>query len=341
MLVLKRFSYYLKKMLQVFNTTKEKEAVRAKIVKTVSGEYNPSGITPPTHDVVRRRFELTRKSGENHLPYKVRQICEEISRGVEGLVNGSHEAARGTAAGRSQQQKDGDDAVSEVVLETVCEEVVDFQEWMADPQRPGHGVVVNLVGSDWAGEDALFLQKHPEILMSEVDAEEDAIEQLAAQQLRSESDRAAPPSAALPVETAEITKPSLDSRVAIAEDLSISESLAAVEVPSLKISLKLSGEGADQAPGIGSPAHSSSEEEDAMEEVEEGGEAEEEQEEEEDSDDEEAFAALLSEQRGHNNNTSQVAAGEEALALSESAEMEVDQTSEQDEDDDDDWMNNV
>lgn len=65
-------------MLQVFDTPEEREAARNKICKTLHGDYMPSGVTPPTADIVKRRFELTRKS-ETFLPYRIRAVIEEIN----------------------------------------------------------------------------------------------------------------------------------------------------------------------------------------------------------------------------------------------------------------------
>jgi hypothetical protein len=43
-----------------------------------SSDYMASGLTPPTTDIVKRRFELTR-SFKNFLPYRIRQVTEEIN----------------------------------------------------------------------------------------------------------------------------------------------------------------------------------------------------------------------------------------------------------------------
>ena len=62
-----------------------------------------------------------------------------------------------------------------------------MQEWMAD--ESGHAISLTVTGSDWSTKDALLLQQHPEILLLEVDVEEDAIEQLASEQLRLEKEK--------------------------------------------------------------------------------------------------------------------------------------------------------
>ncbi len=190
-------------MLQVFNNTKERDTARLKVVKTMYGDYHSSGITPPTNDVVKRRFELTRKN-ESYLPYKIKQVCEEISQGVDSVVGGglifnetpsahaNNKTVGGSDARRSHDPVDEAAAsASAAVLESVVEEVVDFEEWMADPSRPGCGVSITVSGVDWTTKDAQFLQMHPEIMLTQVEAEEDALEQLAVEQQLTEKDRLA------------------------------------------------------------------------------------------------------------------------------------------------------
>lgn len=77
-------TYTPTKVLQVFDTAEEREVARNKICKTLHGDYMPSGVTPPTADIVKRRFELTRKN-ETFLPYRIRAVIEEIS----GFGNGT------------------------------------------------------------------------------------------------------------------------------------------------------------------------------------------------------------------------------------------------------------
>ena len=48
-------------ILVVFKTERERDLALSRTCKTVNGEYYPSGLTPPTVDIVRRKFELTRK----------------------------------------------------------------------------------------------------------------------------------------------------------------------------------------------------------------------------------------------------------------------------------------
>jgi TATA-binding protein-associated factor Taf7 len=48
-------------ILIVFKTERERDIAFSRTCKTVNGDYYPSGLTPPTVDIVRRKFELTRK----------------------------------------------------------------------------------------------------------------------------------------------------------------------------------------------------------------------------------------------------------------------------------------
>ena len=48
-------------ILIVFKTERERDIALSRNCKTVNGDYYPSGLTPPTVDIVRRKFELTRK----------------------------------------------------------------------------------------------------------------------------------------------------------------------------------------------------------------------------------------------------------------------------------------
>lgn len=75
-----RYSFVLQfsQVLQVFDTADEREIARNKICKTLHGDYMPSGVTPPTADIVKRRFELTRKN-DTFLPYRIRAVIEEIN----------------------------------------------------------------------------------------------------------------------------------------------------------------------------------------------------------------------------------------------------------------------
>lgn len=205
-------------MLQVFENEMEKEATRAQITKTIYGEYYNSGLTPPTHQIVKRRFELTRKS-DSFLPYKVREVIDEINQGDPWHYPDTY-VSNQTAISSNIQNLDGlirkkettdnnpDDVQNKAIIEVV-EEVVDFEDWMVDEQAPD-GISITLSGSDWWSPPAMdgvstsalnssnesaatsdttanyarqmkllgLLIQHPEILQTEVDVEEDSIDNL-------------------------------------------------------------------------------------------------------------------------------------------------------------------
>lgn len=142
-------------MLQVFHTSEEKEVVRNKIHKhALYGEYMPSGLTPPTIDIVKRKFELTRKNDHSaFLPYRIRQVHDDINN--FGMHTSSSTSSSSGNQGRNSSvaqnhasvlsslkesyaryllsRSDRKEVEAAVVSESVLEEVVDFEEWMIDP----------------------------------------------------------------------------------------------------------------------------------------------------------------------------------------------------------------
>ena len=100
----------------MFETAAERDIMRGQICKTINGDYMPSGLTPPTADIVKRRFELTRKN-DSYLPYRIRSVIDEIGHfgnGTGRLVN--------PVTGEPVQDVQTTTAV-EVMSETVVEEV--------------------------------------------------------------------------------------------------------------------------------------------------------------------------------------------------------------------------
>lgn len=100
----------------MFETAAERDLMRGQICKTINGDYMPSGLTPPTADIVKRRFELTRKN-DSYLPYRIRSVIDEIGHfgnGTGRLVN--------PVTGEPVQDVQTTTAV-EVMSETVVEEV--------------------------------------------------------------------------------------------------------------------------------------------------------------------------------------------------------------------------
>ena len=189
-------------ILQVFKKEKERETMKSRICKTPYGDYAPSGITPPTQDIVKRRFEFTRMNEDTFIPYQIRQITDEItSFGSSATASSESKALTTTKSKRSkeskkeQQQQDkekggGEDSRQEQrKIERVIEEVVDFEEWMVDPTNPMRGRTIVLDGLDWSTPDAALLLMHPELLMTEEDREEDELEELTQQQLRNKANK--------------------------------------------------------------------------------------------------------------------------------------------------------
>lgn len=99
----------------------------------------PSGITPPTHDIVRRKFEKTRRNEGDFIPYRIRQIAQEINDfgiGTGRFINPTtgvtiNEEDINQNSTNNSGSGSGSSGV-EVMQEFVNEEVVDFEEWMAD-----------------------------------------------------------------------------------------------------------------------------------------------------------------------------------------------------------------
>lgn len=153
-------------MLQVFRTNEEKEVVRNKIHKhALYGEYMPSGLTPPTIDIVKRKFELTRKNDHSaFLPYRIRQVHDDINnfgmqtssssssgnQGRNSIVAQNHASVL-TSLKESYarylllSRPDRKDVEAAVVSESVLEEVVDFEEWMIDPTTNSRDVGMGMM----------------------------------------------------------------------------------------------------------------------------------------------------------------------------------------------------
>lgn len=153
--------------------------MRNSICKTINGDYMPSGLTPPTVDIVKRRFEQTRKNEGNFLPYRIRAVAQEMSafgHGTGRMVN----AATGETVSDGAASSAPAGTVLEVVSESVSEEVVEFEEWMVDhaalQQGRRTGVSLTLQGGQLAAakdllqgattqaEALALLMQHPDML---------------------------------------------------------------------------------------------------------------------------------------------------------------------------------
>ena len=148
-------------MLQVFRNEKERNQVKAKFVDGALGETAPSGLCPPTRDIVKRRFARTHKT-QSFMPFKVRQVVDEIlsgkhipgeqspqttaqqgqpkkKGGKKGAALAAFAAAAASASASAPAQAEVQPKAAEFSVQTVVEEVVDFQDWMVDDTHPGLG----------------------------------------------------------------------------------------------------------------------------------------------------------------------------------------------------------
>ena len=126
-------------MMQVFRDERERDQAKARMARGVNEETALSGICPPTRDIVKRRYERTRQT-QSFLPFRVRQVVDEISSGahIPGeqpsqqklTAKQSKQIAAANAAAATSQEK------TEFSIQTVIEEVVDFQDWMVDDAHP-------------------------------------------------------------------------------------------------------------------------------------------------------------------------------------------------------------
>ncbi len=144
--------------------------------KTPLGECLPHGLTPPTFDIVHRRFEQTRVKG-TFLPNKIRTVMNDIVQYSSQLQN---------QQALQQQQPLNDSKVIERIIEV--EEVVDFQDWMIDPLQSDSGRTIVIDDGRWDSECELLMY-FPEILITAEDREEDEFEKLSQSQKTAEDDQ--------------------------------------------------------------------------------------------------------------------------------------------------------
>lgn len=128
------------------------------VIKAGFADYFPNGLSPPTSDIVKRRYELTRSS-ERFLPYQIRLTSESIQ---------SSPFSAEIPAEKSQKPNDLQETI-------VVDEVLDYEDWMSDPAAPFKGRTMVIEGTDWTSPDCLLLLQHPSILVTEEDQEEDSI----------------------------------------------------------------------------------------------------------------------------------------------------------------------
>ena len=176
-------------ILTVFNNTTERDAASRRVSKSVTGErVQANGLTPPTVNIVKHRFEKTRKKAGVPIQ-QIRLVVEDIYAnwvtlsvlnqaligGDSGSINtnsGAVSSARGGrgGGGRSGGPKSRSRAVDAEdqmeVLQIIDEEIVDFEDWMVSAEQP-NGVSISISGKDCAWlKDPRYaiLLEHPEML---------------------------------------------------------------------------------------------------------------------------------------------------------------------------------
>lgn len=148
-------------MLHVFPTEQDFRTAKSKLCQNSSSVYIPpgstpspidaslsSGLTPPTQSIVQRRYNLTRSNKKTiPPPQDVAKVVEEI--------------------GRGWKIRTVDDRELEYI-DTVEEDIVDFEEWMASDDFP-HGITVSLGGKKEWEENAWIVLQHPESFYQKTD----------------------------------------------------------------------------------------------------------------------------------------------------------------------------
>jgi hypothetical protein len=97
--------------------------------------------------------------------HSVRAILEELKRPWQPIAEGQRLRALSNVDGPEE-----DHGREKEVCEVVYEEVVPFEEWMVSREQP-MGVSTLITGKEWG--NSKLMQKHPEMLITEVDLEED------------------------------------------------------------------------------------------------------------------------------------------------------------------------
>lgn len=160
-------------ILYVFETKAARDSVKRKeTMERHSETYYLHGLSAPTHNIVKSRFELTQKSSDSYPSHKVRAVVNDMSApwttderpvgrstAIIEIVEGSSSSAESGGGGSGGAKGGSTDFVE------VTEEIVDFEEWMVDPDstNPDIGVSFRIEHCDWDGDLGVLLE-HPEIL---------------------------------------------------------------------------------------------------------------------------------------------------------------------------------
>jgi hypothetical protein len=152
-------------MLYVFDTKVARDAVKRKeTIERHSETYYLHGLSAPTHNIVKSRFELTQKSSDSYPVHKVRAVVNDIAASwtTDERPVGRAAAIIGITEGSSSSSSSGAGGGAVDFVE-ITEEVVDFEEWMVDPDSNNPDIGVTYRIEHWDGNLGLLLE-HPEIL---------------------------------------------------------------------------------------------------------------------------------------------------------------------------------
>jgi hypothetical protein len=178
-------------ILQVFRDEQERDEMRAQLVTEPHDLYYPHGLTAPTENVVKHRFDATRIN-ENFLTFRYQEVLADVidfsMRSGGNLIPSTKISENSSLKMKlGDNDNDGKDESPEDSLpyyETILEEVLDYEEYMMDVMNPGHGRTIEFDGMNWTDEMIELVAQHPEIIWSRLEEEDDILEQQAKEMLR-------------------------------------------------------------------------------------------------------------------------------------------------------------
>ena len=134
--------------MHVFENDKTREQMKTKHTKLRNGEvYFVNGLTPPTANIVKNRYELTSKSSEIYPVHKVKAVINDIASPwniqEEKSSSGGATAPAAESAGFEY-------------LDIITKEVVDFQEWMVAAGTADSTATLGLMGNTHTGSNGLI-----------------------------------------------------------------------------------------------------------------------------------------------------------------------------------------
>lgn len=124
--------------------------------KSDNDYYFRNGLTPPTQNIVKKRFEKTRRSKKQPTS-KIVRVIDEISKRWSNIV---------TNDGKTTDRKE---------YTEIIEEVVDYEDWMLD-SGTGSGKTIEISPDDFYNTNSIseslnYLLQHPTLLMRQSDIE--------------------------------------------------------------------------------------------------------------------------------------------------------------------------